>query len=1015
MSQTLFDQERAKPVAVESTGTGELMKKLCCLVVGCVVIFCAMPVLAQEAADDPVEIDAGSAEPTRRFPEVTFEGEVTVTGSLIPRADLTAMSPVTVMEIPTELTYSGTVRIEDLIRTMPQVFAGQNSTIANGATGTASIDLRYLGAERTLVLINGRRMAFGTYSSADLNSIPAPLVKRVDVLTGGASTVYGSDAVAGVVNFIMDTDFTGVRGGLQYSFYNHDNNNLYARELNRAAGFEAPTGMTNDGAAINANIALGGKFADGKGHAVVYLDYRKIDELTKAARDYVHCSINDSIDGPLCGASPVSERGTFGTTNASDPYRRPTGTYTMDWVEDGGDGRSFRPWNGEGFNFSKYIHLQRPDENYNAGAFANYEINEHFDVYMEIMYMNNYTEAQIAPSGNFGRVNRINCDNPMLSPQQHDIICAQGGYADDEYATLYQFRRNVEGGPRYNSLGHTNSRLVAGLRGEINDSWAYDFYGLSANNNVQNAYLNELNIERMSFALDVIEDPDTGEWVCRDPRARGAGCVPWNVFQEGAVTQEAVDYISTRAVGWGKSTTQVVNLTFIGDLEDAGVIVPTATEGLQLAIGAEYREETWRDMKDEVYSTGNLAGFGVDNPSLFGAFNIREIFIEALLPVVQDVRGARDLSIELGYRYSDYSTSGGIDTYKALANWAVSDSWRLRGGYNRAVRAPNFYDLFYQPGFGQGATDSCEGENPDSTFEECARTGVTQAQYGHIPASIFGFSQTLFGGNPELSPEAADTFTVGVVWTPQTITGLSVTLDYYDIQINDAITSISDYYIRRICMETGDSFYCGLIHRDAVGSLWLTDEGYTDTTQQNIGALSAKGIDLNANYLIGLGNAGYLATDLMGSYTLENSLRDPIIDFDCTGYYGLTCGSPLAVWRHRFRATWETNFRLNLSLAWRYLGGVDIDFASPDPNLGDPDEMEYWRNNGSDTIPAYNWFDLAASYTFRSGVRLTLGVNNILDEEPPLIPGLNGDYPTNEYGSYDGLGRYIFSSVQFNF
>jgi len=983
------------------------------LVVGCLIVLCAVSVVAQEAADGSVEIDSGTGKPIHQVPEMSFEGEVTVTGSLIPRADLTALSPVTVMEIPVELTYSGTVRIEDLIRTMPQVFASQNSTISNGATGTASIDLRYLGAERTLVLINGRRMAFGTYSSADLNSIPAPLVKRVDVLTGGASTVYGSDAVAGVVNFVLDTGFTGVRGGLQYSFYNHDNNNLYARELNREAGFEAPTGLTSDGDAINANIAIGGKFADGKGHAVAYIDYRKIDELTKAARDYVHCSIWDSDDGPYCGGSETSERGTFYTTHASGPW--PTGMYTLDWVEDGGDGHSLRPWAGEVFNYNRYNYFQRPDENYNAGAFVNYEINEHFDVYMEIMYMNNFTEAQIAPSGNFGLVNRVNCDNPMLSPQQHDIICAQGGYADDEYATLYQFRRNVEGGPRTNALGHTNSRLVAGLRGEINANWAYDLYGLSAANHVQDSYFNELNVERIGNALDVIENPDTGEWVCRDPQARGNGCVPWNVFQEGAVTQGAIDYLSTTAVSWGKSTTKVLNLTFTGDLEDDGVVIPSASEGLQLAIGAEYREEAWKDVTDEIYSTGNGAGFGGTYPSLFGTFNIREIFIEALLPVVQDVRGARDFSLELGYRYSDYSTSGGINTYKALTNWAISNSWRLRGGYNRAVRAPNFYELFSQQNYGGGLTDSCEGEDPESTFEECARTGVTEAQYGNIPVSVFGGSQTLYGGNPDLSPEVADTFTAGVVWTPQTITGLSVTVDYYDIQIEDAITSIYDYYIRRICMETGDAFYCGLIHRDAAGSLWLTREGYTDTTQQNIGALNARGIDLNVNYLIGLGNAGYLATDLMGSYTLENSLQDPIIDFDCTGYFGWTCGSPLAVWRHRFRATWETNFRFNLSLGWRYLGGVDIDFASPDPNLGDEEWLEYAQINDADSVRPYNWFDLAASYTFRRGVKLTLGVNNILDEEPPLLPGLNDFVSVNAYGNYDGLGRYVFGSVQFNF
>ena len=195
---------------------------------------------------------------------------------------------------------------------MPQTFAGQNSTVANGASGTATIDLRYLGTYRTLVLINGRRMSPGDASGVyapDLNVIPAPLIKRVDVLTGGASTVYGSDAVAGVVNFVMDTDFDGVRGGLQYSFYNHDNNNQIAQEINRAAGFDTPAGMTNDGGAVNANIALGGKFADGKGHAAVYLDYRKIDELTMGARDYSNCATDATLEGLVCAGSSTSSAG----------------------------------------------------------------------------------------------------------------------------------------------------------------------------------------------------------------------------------------------------------------------------------------------------------------------------------------------------------------------------------------------------------------------------------------------------------------------------------------------------------------------------------------------------------------------------------------------------------------------------------------------------------------------------------------------------------------------------------
>jgi outer membrane receptor protein involved in Fe transport len=981
----------------------------------CIAI-CSLTLIFGAGASGQESIEGGELAPT---PEISFAGEVTVTGSLIPRADLTALSPVAVMEVPQELTYSGTVRIEDLLRTMPQVFAEQNSTDGAGTTqGTATISLRYLGPQRTLVLINGRRLAYGDIDGADLNAIPAPLVKRVDVLTGGASAVYGSDALAGVVNFIMDTGFTGVRGGAQYSVHNHDNSNEVAQRINEEAGFEYPTGLVTDGDAINANVALGGKFADGKGHAVAYIDYRTIDSLKKADRDYFNCSVGAGPDGPFCGGSRTTSRGTFWAW--SPDWMSVNGIYTLDLRDEGGDGHSFRPWMGERFNYGPYNHIQRPDEKYNAGAFANYEINEHFDVYMEVMYMNDYTDAQMAPSGNFGTNEPISCENPMLSSQQWELLCGPDtGYEPTDSTNVTIFRRNVEGDPRTSQIGHTNSRLVAGLRGDVDDAWGYDFYLLRAQNDTQFSWLNDLDVERIGNALDVIEDPDTGEWVCRSEQARANGCVPWNVFQEGAVTQDAVDYISTVAVSYDTQRTELANLTFTGDLEAYGVKIPSASEGLQLAIGVEARREWLKFVPDEVLQAGVAGAGGQGTEPLEGSYSVRELFIEALVPVVQDVRGARDLSLELGYRYSDYSSFGGFDTYKAMISWAITDSWRLRGGYNRAVRAPSLWELYGTPWrFGEYFQDPCEGPSPVAALDECARTGVTAEQYGNIPPTPPELNPTVnteYGGNAELNPEVGDTYTAGIVWTPQSIGGLSVTADYYDIRITDAIGTLTAETVTRVCMESADPIFCDRIHRDRHGSLWVTEDGYIDLTDQNVGSLGAEGIDLNANYLIGLGNAGFLATDLLGSYTLANNLSDPEFNYECVGYFGSQCGQPMSVWRHRLRATWETSFRLNLSLAWRYLGSVDNDDASSNPDLADPDQMETWRINGSDRIRAFNWFDFAASYTMRNGLKFTVGVNNILDEEPPLLPGLADHRAINLYANYDPLGRYIFGSVQFNF
>ncbi len=230
------------------------------------LLLVGLPVLAQEEPAQELTPEQKAA--MEQAVQKSFEEEITVTGSLIPRPTLEAMSPVTTMD-PEEITYSGVTRIEDIVTQMPQVFSAQNSTIANGASGTATVDLRNLGSVRTLVLINGRRIAPGDawVTSADLNFIPSSLVKRVDVLTGGASSMYGADAVTGVVNFVLDTDFEGIRGGISWGGFQHDNNNATAQAMNEAAGFDYPTGSTLDGQQYNVNLAIGGKFADGKGHA----------------------------------------------------------------------------------------------------------------------------------------------------------------------------------------------------------------------------------------------------------------------------------------------------------------------------------------------------------------------------------------------------------------------------------------------------------------------------------------------------------------------------------------------------------------------------------------------------------------------------------------------------------------------------------------------------------------------------------------------------------------------------
>lgn len=946
--------------------------------------------------------------------EKSFEEEITVTGSLIPRPTTEAMSPVTTVD-PEVITYSGVTRIEDLVRQMPQVISYQNSTASNTASGTATVDLRHLGSVRTLVLINGRRTVPGDAweIAPDLNFIPAALIKRIDILTGGASTVYGADAVAGVVNFILDDTFTGVRGGISYAGFHHNNNNALAAEINEEAGFDYPSGSTFDGEAYDINIALGGNFADGKGHATAYVDYRHITAMQKDARDYTNCSVAYLGDeGPECSGSATRPTGTFWSF---DHDFNTIELYMIDTIADGGDGRTLIPWDGRAFNYAPQNFHQRPDVRWTAGAFVDYEINEHFDVYTEFMFMDDFSDAQIAYTGNFGVTETINCDNPMMSAQQMDLLCTQAGYGPTEDANMYILRRNVEGAGRNNALTHTSWRLLAGVKGDITDYWSYDFYGMHAEVQSPQEYENDFSITRITEALNVVgERDDPSTWECS---SGNDACVPWNPFVEGGVTQESLDYIYINTELLSGATTQMVHGSLFGDLEGWGLKLPSASEGIQVAVGGEYRVESLYVHPDEAQTSGDIAGFGGATVRVEGEYKVKEAFIEALIPFVQDATGFRDLSMELGYRYSDYNTSGSYPSYKAQFAWAPTDSWKFRVGYNRATRAPNVRELFspQRQGLG-GSEDICSTATPSATLEECMRTGVTEGQYGNITPNLANQYNTRIGGNPDLIPEVADTLTAGIVWTPQSIAGLSLTIDYYDIEITDTIASFNFNDIVRTCANTGDPALCDLIHRGPGGSLWLSPTGYVETTNQNIGVVQTEGVDLNFAWLVGLGNSGYLNTSLVGGYRMANFFDNPLIDYDCVGFYGNQCYMPDPKWRHTSRFSWETNFNWVFTLGWRYIGSVLIDDASSDPDLANEALIDTWKLNGSYENPAFNYFDLSTSWNFATNFQWVLGVSNIFDEEPPLGAGVDpNDYAAGMYGFYDPWGRYVHTSIQFNF
>jgi len=437
--------------------------------------------------------------------------EVIVTGTRIRKTNLISVSPITQLDAQ-DLLLTGTTRVEDLLKSLPQLYSYQNSTASNTASGTATLELRNLGSSRTLVLVDGRRLPQGspnTAGAADINQIPGGLIDRVEVLTGGASAVYGSDAIAGVVNFFLVNDFEGVQLDYQFSQYSHDNGGGRMQRLVDESGYRFPSGTDRDGDIQDVSLIIGGNLEGGRGNATAYATYRNIDPVTQDNRDHSACALQRWGGEYYCGGSETIPEGVFSDFGFLEIDQGLPGFDLM--VQ----GDEFVPWDGRLYNYGPLNYFQRPDERYTAGVLAHYVINEHVEAYTQLMFMNDQTVSQIAPSGTFYRINRLSCGNVLMSQQQFDTLCGNYGLGPDDFQLAYLGRRNVEGGPRRHDIEHTSFREVFGLRGNINENWRYDLYGQYSQVDYQSTFFEDLLLTHVERALDVVSDPDSGEPVCR--------------------------------------------------------------------------------------------------------------------------------------------------------------------------------------------------------------------------------------------------------------------------------------------------------------------------------------------------------------------------------------------------------------------------------------------------------------------------------------------------------------------
>lgn len=949
--------------------------------------------------------------------------EVIVTGSRLTSPNLESISPVAAISSE-QIRVTGRVRVEDIINQMPQALADQGGSVSNGATGTATVDLRGLGSQRTLVLINGRRLMPGEPdgdNAADLNNIPLALVKRVDVLTGGASSVYGADAVAGVVNFVMDTEFEGVRIEANYSGYQHDNDNRRVQDIVRSSGYELPGGSFSGGYTRDFSFALGVGGEDQPGHAVFYATYRDIDAVLQGDIDFSACTLN-SGEVFTCGGSGTTYPAHFFTDTPTPVCTSQDGCI----VGPGGVLRTYT--SADAYNFGPLNYFQRPDERYTAGVFMDYELSDNAEVYAELMYMNDRSVAQIAPSGAFVTEVDVNCDNPLLSPSQVENFCTAQGLGPADMTTLLVGRRNVEGGGRQDDIEHSSFRVVAGFRGDLSENWSYDTYFQHGRTERDSTYLNDFSIVRLGRALQVrIDDRVTDEGPVETfgtPQCIATiegtdpNCVPWNIWTPDGVTPDALEYLQTPGIIRAQHTQRIAHADVTGDLTDV-VALPTATTGLNLNVGAEWREEETEFQPDLQFSTGDLAGQGGATLPTRGGYRVKEGFVEARLPLVEDKTAFHSLSVEGGYRYSDYSVGFTTDTYKFGLDWAPIEALRFRGSFQRAVRAPNVGELFEPENVElDGTTDPCDG-TPEATLEQCLLTGMTPEQYGNVPENPADQYNGLLGGNRNLQPETSETISFGVIFQPEFLPNLLVSLDYFDIDIEDAISDLdggnADAYIGQ-CIQTGDPVFCDRIQRDSRGSLWIQPAGYIVDTSENIGSLGAEGVDLQSSYRFDIGGHG-LNFDLVGSRMLsaETELVKGVGTFDCVGLYGGTCGVPIPKWRHSLRTTWTTPWLggLNVALTWRYLDAVKVETTDPNPQLtGEVPATDA-------ELGSRSYLDLSASVTFADAYTLRIGANNVLDKEPPLVGQDNCPTTTcngNTFAQvYDVLGRQWFATLTAQF
>ena len=986
----------------------------------------AVPAMAQDAANQP----APETAPTNNV-------DIIVTGSRITRPNTSAAAPVTSVTSDA-IRAQAAVNIEEVLNRLPQV-APDSQQNYQDSDGRQRVKLRNLGFERTLTLIDGKRA--GTMNGVDLNMIPTALIERVDVLTGGASAVYGSDAVAGVVNFIMKDDFTGIQLNANYNLYAHQNKPGLISQVASQYGFAQPArGLATDGGRADLSLTAGTKLFNDRFHISGYVNYRKANLVPYDARETSGCQLVENVkDGPLtCSTSTYTYNGyvsPLSGPNAGNAYvNNPNGT------------RTFIPYSTAvaANPYSDYS-FQRANERWNAGGFASFKISDAAEIYTSAMWFRdksvNGFPARVYSYTAFGSTPyQVNCNNPYLSAAQSQVIC--GAQAGTSAMVPVELRYRFAGVPdlddRYMNEG---LRLTGGIRGQIAQGWSYDVGGVYARNQ-QDYSWSFPSIDRVNNALNVVNV--NGVPTCASGTADG--CLPLDPFSSLSPVNNigVFNYLVNGSYGTQSTVNRLYNVvaTVQGDLGTYGIKAPWAEQGVAIAFSAEYR-------KDELESTADAlwrANMGGTDQSL--AQHVWEGMVELQAPIAQHKPFADLLQVNGAFRLSKYSSNPNtFSTWKAEALWAPIPDITFRGSINRAQRAPTVVEAFQGSNISYDrittayndicgptpigtTTDPNTGQQipiygaPQASQAVCAATGLPANLYGSptllCPTDV---GCTVRRGGFTVNPETAYTKTLGVVLKPRFLPGLTVSVDRFVIDLNDSI-GYNDYdYFSNGCLATGSQFFCQMFVRNANGTLYSTPStnpttGFLRGGTTNYYKSKSHGWDFQGQYALSLGGAGRLDFDFTGSLTtLAGGQDSPILPkYNCAGYYGGGCGQLIPKWSHELRATYTTNDKFfSASLNWRHLGPLTNVTNSGDPALG-------WTPEGVRTtfyrIPAYDYIDLALSFRVTKAYSFRISANNLFDKTPPILPN-SYNYGLSRSNTlsarYDSLGRQVAVGVTLNF